>query len=160
MQDFGLGDLAWAVGSIMCVSIIGMLWRYRAALMSNWLPTDRRADGMNPVSIPVSRYGMGVDGMDDPDPPAPDIDAVNASMLPFKRDITDTEWIAWMAVARGKDKKYRFSANAIHAAVGGDRNSVLATIKELRAIPPPAQFRQEDGTTAPAAHPVSRAAHP
>jgi len=79
-------------------------------------------------------------------------------MLPFRRDMTDAEWIAWMAVARGKDKKHRFSANAIHAAVGGDRNSVLAMIKELRDVPPPAEYRQPDGTTAPAAHPVTRPA--
>jgi hypothetical protein len=124
--------------------------------MSRTAAAARRAAGMDLVSIPVFRYGMDAGGMDDAPERAPDIDAANIDMRPFRRDLTDSEWIVWMAVARGKDRKYRFSANAIHAAIGGDRNAVLATIKELRAVPPPALFRQDDGSTAPAAYPVTR----
>jgi hypothetical protein len=98
---------------------------------------------------------MDAGGMDDAPEGAPDIDAVKVGMPTFKRDLTDAEWIAWMAVARGKDRRYRFSANTIHAAIGGDRNAVLATIKELRAVPPSAEFRQPDGSTAPASHPIT-----
>lgn len=73
----------------------------------------------------------------------------------FDRDITDGEWIIRMACARGPDKKYRFSANAIYAAVGGDRNAVLARIREIRATPPPAEYMQPDGTKVPASHPIT-----
>jgi hypothetical protein len=113
------------------------------------------AAGMNAGNIPVSQYGMEPAGMEDAESGAPDIDAVKSDMASFKRDKTDIEWIAHMAVARGKDNKYRFSANQIHAAVGGDRNAVLATIKELRAVAPPAEYMKPDGTKAPATYPVT-----
>ena len=32
MQDFGLYDLAWALGSILVVSIIGILWTQRESI--------------------------------------------------------------------------------------------------------------------------------
>lgn len=34
MQDFSLNDLAWVLGSLLCVSIIGILWTQRAAIVS------------------------------------------------------------------------------------------------------------------------------
>lgn len=126
------------------------------SLMSRAARGARRVAGMDLVSILVSRYGMDAAGMDDPEDNGSDIDAVKVGMPTFKRDLSDAEWIAWMAVARGKDRKYRFSANTIFAAIGGDRNAVLATIKELRSVPPPASFRQPDGSTAPATYPVTK----
>jgi hypothetical protein len=97
-----------------------------------------------PVYIPVSSMPYQEGGI-------ADIDAET----PFNRDITDGEWIVRMACARGPDKKYRFSANAIHAAIGGDRNSVLAKVREIRATPPPAEYMQPDGSRVPATHPVT-----
>lgn len=35
MQDFGLEDVAWALGSLVIVSIIGILWRERAVIVSS-----------------------------------------------------------------------------------------------------------------------------
>lgn len=112
--------------------------RWKAALIM-W--SDRRrerraAADMDAVSIPVSGIGMATTDMEAQTHAAPDMDAINAGIPHFNRHITDGEWIAYMAVARGKDKKYRFSANAIHAAVGGDRNTVLAKVKEIRTGPP------------------------
>lgn len=130
--------------------------RWRAAfVMSRERRAAHHAAGMDAGNIPVSRYGMDAGGMDDPPPAAPDIDAVNAGMPRLSRDITDNEMIVLLAAQRGKDKKYRYSANAIHGLVGGDRNTVLATIKSIRDVPPPAEFRQPDGSTAPASHPIT-----
>jgi hypothetical protein len=115
----------------------------------------RRAAGMNPVYIPVSQYGMELPGMGDAAPIVPDIDAENTDMPRVSSKLSDQEVIVLLAAQRGKDNKYRYSANAIHSLVGGDRNTVLATIKELRTVAPPALYRQPDGTTAPAAHPIT-----
>jgi hypothetical protein len=47
MQDFGLNDLLWALGSILCVSIIGMLWTQResigAIVSGHWRESLARA---------------------------------------------------------------------------------------------------------------------
>jgi hypothetical protein len=122
--------------------------------MSREQAAARRAAGMETVYIPVSHTGMESGDMDDAAPAPPDMDAVHAGIPQFKRDITDGEWIAYMAVAR-KDGKHRFSANQIHAAVGGDRNTVLARVREIREIKPPAEYFQPDGSKAPATDPVT-----
>lgn len=50
---------------------------------------------------------------------------------------------------------YLFSANQIHAAIGGHRATVMARVKERRAAALPPLYRQEDGNTAPAEYPVT-----
>lgn len=130
--------------------------RWRASfVMWSEQRAARHAAGMNPVYIPVSQYGMDAGGMADASPPAPDIDAVNTDMPRLSRSMPDNEMIVLLATQKGKDNKYRYSANAIHTLVGGDRNTVLATIKAIRDVPPPALFRQPDGTTAPASRPIT-----
>ena len=139
--------------------------RWRAAwVMWRRERAARRSAGMISGHVPVSRYGMDAGGMPQEAPPASspeekasDIDALNPGIPQFNRDMTESEWIVYMAVARGKDKKYRFSANAIHTAIGGDRNAVLATIKELRTVAPAAEYMQSDGTRTAATHPVTGA---
>lgn len=133
--------------------------RWRAAwVMWSERRAARRPAGMPPVSIPVSQYGMESGGMEGAKDAAPDIDAGNTDMPRLSRTLTDSEMIVLLAAQRGKDGKHRYSANAIHTLVGGDRNAVLARVKELRAVPPPAVFRQPDGTTAPAAYPITDSA--
>jgi hypothetical protein len=51
------------------------------------------------------------------------------------RELTDTELITVLAVQR-KGGAYRSSANQIATYVGGDRNTVLALIREIRAERP------------------------
>lgn len=53
----------------------------------------------------------------------------------LSRTISDADLIAFLAVLRGPGGKYRYSANAIFGLVGGDRNTVLARIKEIRDGP-------------------------
>lgn len=100
--------------------------------------TRRRALPTRSVYIPVSRYGMEPAGMAAPPPPpapaAPDIDAPKPGMLQISRDISDDNLIAVLAVLR-KDGKPRYSANDIFKIVGGDRNTVLAKVKEIREGP-------------------------
>lgn len=106
----------------------------------------------DPVCIPVSHTSMPATGMD---AAAPDMDAEKLTMPRVSRDITTIDELALLCVIRNPDGKYRHSANAIYTFVGGDRNTVLATIREIRGTPPPAEFRQPDGSTAPAQHPIT-----
>ena len=99
----------------------------------------RRPRRRRVVSIPVSRYGMAAGGMDShpaaPEAGAPDMDAENAGMPRLSRTISDADLIAFLAVLRGPAGKYRYSANGIFGLVGGDGNTVLARIKEIRDGP-------------------------
>lgn len=133
--------------------------RWRAALIM-WSERRRasRAASMKAVSIPVSQYGMDAAGMEPPTPSAPDMDAVNAGMPRFSRDLSNEDLIVLLALQRGAGGKPRYSANAIHALIGGDRNTVLALIREVRSgpaapvFPPltPAQQQQREELGLPA----------
>lgn len=48
---------------------------------------------------------------------------------------SDAEWIATLAHAKGEDGKYRFTANAIAALVGGTRKEVLDQVRAIRNLP-------------------------
>jgi hypothetical protein len=148
---------AMGTAVLAAIALIGSNWSTIVGyfVMFSEERAARRGTSMQPVYIPVSRYGMDAAGMDEGEDDAPDIDAPNAGIPHFKRDMSDSEWIAYMAVARGKNGKHRFSANQIHTAIGGDRNAVLARVKELRATPAPAEYMQPDGTRVPASHPVT-----
>lgn len=161
LQLVGTAIIGVGLYWLLTSGIVGWGWDHLMTWRENWLADrwerqqiimSREAEGENesasePVYIPVLDTGMQSGGM----PAAPDMDA----KTPFDRDITANEWIVRMACARNEEKKYRFSANQIHTAVGGDRNTVLATIKAIRGGPPPAEFRQPDGSTAPAARPIT-----
>lgn len=75
---------------------------------------------------------------------------------PPDRDITKAAWLVAMAEAKDERGAYLFSANDIYKAFGGRRGPVMARIKEIRERTPPAQFRQEEGGTAPATYPVTK----
>jgi len=106
--------------------------------------------GMELVSIPVSQTSMD----DHTSAPtgagmsiaAPDIDALDAgmddwSMPRLSARLSDAEMIVLLATQRRADGKHRYSANQIQTLIGGDRNTVLARIKELRGLAPPAVYR-------------------
>lgn len=78
-----------------------------------------------------------------------------SAIPPADRDITKDAWIVAMAGARDEKGKFIFSGNRIFDAVGGHRATVMARVKEIQSAEPPAQFRQEDGGTAPASHPIT-----
>lgn len=155
----GFGALVLIGHFITSVQVDHGPMRYQRWITTFIMWSDRRAAqraaGMNLVSIPVSQYGMAATGMDAEDRGAPDMDAENPGMPRLSRTITDNEMIVLLAVQHGRDGKHRYSANAIHALVGGDRNTVMATIKELRATPPPAEYMQPDGSKVPPSYPIT-----
>lgn len=125
-----------------------LIWWDGRAMSSESEP--RNTSVRSPVYVPVSSMPYQEDGI-------PDIDAE----LQADRDITgDAVWIERMARAPGKGKQYQFSANQIHAAIGGDRNAVLAKVREIRATPPRPEYMQPDGSRVPATHPVTGQRHP
>lgn len=65
------------------------------------------------------------------------------------RDImNDDAFITMLARQKTPDGKYRLSANKIFETVGGDRNTVLAKVKAVRATP---QYRPLTEDKKPAA---------
>ena len=147
MEHVTPGQLFFGVGGglaiVITIMVLHACWPEIAAIgraawaraMSSSAGAPAADAGMNAVYIPVSQYGMDAGGMDDGARAAPDMDAPNAGMPRALRDITSDELIVLLAVLRGADKKPRYSANAIHALVGGDRNTVLAKVKEIRSGP-------------------------
>lgn len=69
--------------------------------------------------------------------------------------ISDDQIIEISAYVRRPNGRYHMTPEKIATLVGGDRNTVLARIKELRATPAPAEYFQPDGTKAAASYPVS-----
>lgn len=123
---FNLGVPALVIGS--------MAWRkvIKPYLMSRTAEEENAPAGMGPVYIPVSHTSMETGGMERD---TPDIDALNTGMPRLSRDITIEAEIAFLAVIRNPDKSYRHSANKIAELMGGDRNTVLATVKAIRSGP-------------------------
>jgi hypothetical protein len=70
-------------------------------------------------------------------------------------DISPEDELTLLALARRPNGHYRFTAEKIATLMKGDRNKVMAIIREIRGTPPPAEFRQPDGSTAPAARPIT-----
>lgn len=114
--------------------------RRRRPIMSRPASMRQRVRRYGVVSIPVSGMAYQAGGMVSPRAETPDMDAENPGMPRLSRAISDGDLIAFLAVVRGKDGKHRYTANAIFALVGGDRNAVLARIKEIRAGPPQAVY--------------------
>lgn len=126
----------------------------RYVAMSSWEDEENESVS-DPVCIPVfpdrhtgADMGATMTGI-------PDMDA-ESDNTPLRDIITVTDLATHLARIKRPDGKYHMSANKIVDAVGGDRNTVLAIVRDARADPP-ALFRQPDGSTAPAARPVTRA---
>lgn len=130
----------------------------RRYVVMSWPEDEEKELVSDPVCIPVSHTSIERSGMNGD---RPDIDAENHEMPRLSRDITEDAELVFLCVVRNKDGKYRHSANKIYELIGGDRNTVLAKIKEIRSVPPAPEFRQPDGSTAPATRPVTgqRTAH-
>ena len=63
-----------------------------------------------------------------------------SEVVRISRRLTDVELIALLAVQRTPEGKERFSANAIAALIGGTRSEVLAQVRAIRNVAPPAAF--------------------
>jgi hypothetical protein len=136
---------------VMAAVLLG--WRYRPRVFFGRLgatiehltrlfimsPVGRdtpRASDMEAVSIPVSHTDMEAHTT----PEARDI-TDDWEMPRISRTLNDQELITMLALQR-KDGKYRSSANKIAEYVGGDRNTVLRQIREVREGPPAPQVRE------------------
>lgn len=81
--------------------------------------------------------------------------ADTGAIRPNDDDSMRDQFLITMADQRDERGGYLFSANQIHAAIGGHRATVLAKVRDRRSNTLPATFRQNDGTTAPAEYPVT-----
>jgi hypothetical protein len=136
---------------VLVMSALLLGWRYRPrvffgrlgatirALLSLFIMSrseeeTRRAPDMDAVCIPVSHTSMD-------DHTTAEADDITYEMPRISRSLSDQELITMLALQR-KDGKYRSSANKIAEYVGGDRNTVLRQIREVREGPPALQVRE------------------
>lgn len=107
-------------------------------VMSTPAESSPRAADMDAVYIPVPHTSMD----DHTSVEARDI-TDDYDMPRIGRRLNDGEIIALLATQKGVDgARYRFSANEIAALVKGDRNTVLAQIRDIRAAPPAPHVRE------------------
>lgn len=142
-----LGDVITALIILAALIVVpyklakAWLWPYVQPLIMSrlgWAPKEK--GGEKAVHVPIQGT------------------AVVSAKPPSDRNIIIDAWIVALADARDEKGGDLFSANDIFKAVGGHRAAVLARVKAIRSGVPPAQFRQEDGATAPADYPVTRSA--
>jgi hypothetical protein len=75
-----------------------------------------------------------------------DTDAVRASSAQrtgtsrISNRMSDSELLALLAIQRGDNNEYRFSANQIASFIGGTRTVVLAQVRAIRNTPQPVHY--------------------
>jgi hypothetical protein len=84
-------------------------------------------------------------------PGSPDTVAI----APNDDDTIRDQFLNIMADQKDERGNYLFSANQIHAAIGGHRATVLARVRDRRSATLPPLYRTEEGETTPATHPVT-----
>jgi len=81
------------------------------------------------------------------------------SIPPLAPNATEREIVRWLAGLKTADT-WRYSANAIYTLVKGNRNDVLAWVREARGFeddePEPAQFEPQPHIRVPAYEPPPR----
>lgn len=97
-----------------------------------------------PVHVPVPSSGG-----------SPDTRAIPPGDDTSRRE----QFLVIMADQRDERGGWLFSANQIHAAIGGHRATILAQVRDRRAATPQPVYRTDAGATAPASHPVTRDSH-
>ena len=147
--------LEFVLQVVVTVVIFAVAWAafdYRAQIR-DFIMSRRRSGALapdradKPVYIPVSanQYDAHTtasarSGMAPPDDrAAPDMDAANPGMdwqPRLARYPEEHELIVYLAVIKTKSGKYQKSANDIAKFIGGDRNTVLRIVREVREGPP------------------------
>lgn len=147
MANFGLSDLTWVLAIVAAWFGVPALVRWAAPqarrIMSRRVPrVDTPAPAMDRYTIPSRPTSIAAQTT-----PASSggMDAENwQPKLPRYPD--ERELIVYLATIRHKNGKYQKSANQIVTFVGGDRNTVLRLVREVRSgVPefPPTTPAQE-----------------
>lgn len=138
MQDFGLEDVAWALGSLLVVSVIGILWTRRAAIVStlsgDWRSSLDRArqqkaarEWANNMSS-ISGTGLAV-----PKPkPVPGSDLAAISISTLADYLTKEQYIELGARMRNEKGKALFSGKKLYVLAGGNYGEFTALMRRYR----------------------------
>jgi hypothetical protein len=144
----------WVIGLVVSLvvfaGLVWLLWHYFPARddMSSAPEPPTTSGSTQVVHVPVPRTGTAEVVPISTRVEKTDTEAVEGGTEGWETPrlstrLSDTEMIALLASQRGKDGKHRYSANQIHALVGGSRKDVLDQVKALRADAPPV-FRPLD----------------
>jgi hypothetical protein len=121
------------------------LWAARLALPA-W--SHMSSDGNQDIKNPPPAVRVPVPGS---------VGSADTIAIAYADDATiRDQFLNTMIDQKDERGAWLFSANAIHAAVGGQRATVLAKVRDRRAATLPPLYRDDQGATVPATHPVSR----
>ena len=171
MQEFSLNDLAWILGSLLCVSIIGILWTQRAAIVAivSGIAARARAEGAKRAAYRQQVYDRALmpsrsaiaaivpsDGSNrsyavepnwerDGSPAALQVPTI-AELL---EQLSDDELLAEMALVKDANGKLKYADSRIAKFIGGrveDRITQVRDVRGTEAPPrkPPAVLRVRD----------------
>lgn len=123
-----LGDVVTA-GLILAALIVvpykvvkAWLWPYiKSVIMSRLANETTKKTDIEAVSIPVSDTSIEA--------------GIDEQMPRVTAYLTDDEFLIFLARQKLRDGKYRLSANDIYKVVGGNRNEVLDTVRQVRDVP-------------------------
>jgi hypothetical protein len=109
-------------------------------LRLRYIPSSRRSpdDELEPAEDETGSVGSYQQ--------LPDTDAVRASSAQrtgtsrISNRMSDSELLALLAIQRGDNNEYRFSANQIASFIGGTRTVVLAQVRAIRNTPQPVHY--------------------
>jgi hypothetical protein len=147
--DMPSGLTIFAIGFCVMGMFVLLLWAINVVPgkvrawwnMSTSAERPTAAAGTQPVHVPVpspgTSAGTSAEMAGGTHVVGPDTDAAdggtegwNTPRLSLR--LSDAETIALLAAQRGPDGKHRYSANAIHALIGGYRKDVLDQVRAIR----------------------------
>lgn len=162
MQDFGIVQVLYAVGSLCVVSIIGFLWKYRARIVSSvsggWTSSIDR--GRRQKAARERRYGyadlsydMSSSDENEPVPvagpgavPAPSLGTGAVDVATLASSLTEAQYIELGARLRDRRGKPVFSGKKLYTLAGGNHDEFLASMRRWRGDEP---TEEEPGYTTP-----------
>lgn len=159
MQDFGLNDLAWIVGSLFCVSVIGILWTQRAAIVSivSGISARARAEGEarrayrqrvydheQMSSEKVSRALFPING--NSGSPALDRTSelsgsagafLSPTIAELLEQLSDDELLTELAQVRDANGNPKYADSRIAKFIGGRTEDRVTQVRDVRGKAPP-----------------------
>lgn len=149
MQDFGIVQIGYALGSLLAVSIIGMLWRYRAGIVSivsgnwkssmtsarqqkaarEWAAQPRTMSSSAPIPPVVPQQV-----------PVPFAGTAPIDIAVAARSLTKDQYIDLGALLVDEKGKPVWSGKTLYKIAGGNYGEFLARMRRVRG----GDFESED----------------
>lgn len=126
-----LGEVITCALAIVAVLVVP------AAIIRAWFPVIRERVG----GIIMSRSQNAlmrksdIEAVSIPVPDTSTVTGIDDQMPRISAYLTDNEFLVFLTRQKLRDGKYRLSANKVYEVVGGNRNTVLDIVRQVRDAP-------------------------